>query len=325
MKRWAMIFLLTAALLFSSIPAVRACDFCLLSQGISPLDTMKGNGIKVGERYTLLDEVYQGSSKQANPGAKEEHWTTELTGFFGITPDLMLLAVVPYKKGSTSGELMLNSGGTVEGLDTGGAGKASGVGDIALMGRYTFLKQENPETTNVMAGLFGIKFSTGRTDAKTADNKEYLDSHLQPGTGSTDYLLGLSFSHSLERFSVSANLLGTITTEGKFGDTTHTFGNALNYDAGAKYRVYPGAFSPMKPQFFLALGINGELREREKIDGDTVPDSGGNTTYLSPGLQLVLAPHWVIELSYQHAVYHKLNGTQLGEAYKAVSGVTYLF
>jgi hypothetical protein len=57
----------------------------------------------------------------------------------------------------------------------------------------------------------------------------------------------------------------------------------------------------------------------------SVPDSGGNTVYLSPGMQLVLAPYWVIELSYQYAVYHHLQGTQLGETYKAIGGVTYLF
>jgi hypothetical protein len=176
-----------------------------------------------------------------------------------------------------------------------------------------------------MAGLAGIKFSTGRTNAKTSDGAEYLDSHLQAGTGSTDYLIGLSYSHSLQRFSVSANMLGTITTAGKFGDTKHEFGNALNYDVSGKFRVYPEAFSPQKPQLFFALGVNGEIREREKITGDSVDDSGGNTVYLSPGIQLVLVPHWVIELSYQHAIYHNLNGTQLGETYKAIEGVTYLF
>lgn len=324
MKRLIAVFTMATALLCSFTSPVCACDFCLLSQGISPLDTMKGSGIKVSERYTLLDQVYQGSGKQMNPGAREEHWTTEFTGFYGITPEFMLLAVIPYKNGKTSGELMLNPDGTV-GLDAGGAGNASGLGDVALMGRYTFVKQENPETTNIMAGLAGIKFATGGTNAKTSDGMEYLDSHLQPGTGSTDYLLGLSFSHSLERFSLSANLLGTITTAGKFGDTAHEFGNALNYDVSGKYRIYPGAFSPTKPQCFFALGLNGEVREREKVAGDTDPDSGGNTIYLTTGLQLVFAPRWVVELSYQHAIYHALKGTQVGETYKAISGVTYLF
>jgi hypothetical protein len=62
-----------------------------------------------------------------------------------------------------------------------------------------------------------------------------------------------------------------------------------------------------------------------KEDGVTVPDSGGNTVYLSPGLQFVFAPHWVFEFSYQHAIYHNLYGTQLGETYKTIGGVTYLF
>ncbi len=321
--KWIFIVYLSIVLTIPLSSPCFACDFCLLSQGISPLDTMKGTGIKISERYTVLDQVYQGTSEKTNPGAKETHWTTELTGFYGLTPDFMVLAVVPYKKGRTTGEPDFTV--TPPALDTSMAGDASGLGDIALMGRYTFLKSETPDTTTIVAGLAGIKFATGKTDAKTADGMDFLDSHLQPGTGSTDYLLGLSYSHSLQRFSLSANLLGTITTEGKFGTTKHQFGNALNYDMNGKYRVAPEAFAPTKPQLFVALGINGEVREREKENGVTVTDSGGNTVYLSPGLQLVLVPHWIIELSYQHAIYHNLYGTQLGETYKVIGGVTYLF
>ena len=322
MKKSLLLIFVLIVFLFTTKASI-ACDFCLLSQGISPLDTMKGTGIKISERYTLLDQVYQGTSEKANPGAKETHWTTELTGFYGITPEFMVMAVVPYKNGRTSGEADLTM--TPPMLDTAMAGDASGLGDIALLGRYTFLKNETPDTTTVMAGIAGIKFSTGKTNARTSDGMSYLDSHLQPGTGSTDYLLGLSYSHSLQRLSFSANLLGTITTEGKFGTTKHEFGNALNYDASGKYRIAPESFSPTKPQLFAALGINGEVRQREKENGVAVPDSGGNTIYLSPGLQLVFAPHWSVEASYQHAIYHKLNGTQLGETYKAITGVTYLF
>lgn len=301
-----------------------ACDFCLLSQGISPLDTLKGTGIRINERHTVLDRVYRGTDKIANPGAKEEYWTTEFIGFYGITEAATILAVVPLKKTSMKGELMVNPDGTVM-ADPAMRGDASGLGDVALLGRYAFYKNEDAETTTIVAGLVGIKFATGKTDRKTVDGAEFLDSHLQMGTGSTDYLVGLSFNRSLQRFSIAANLFGTITTEGKFGYTKHQFGNMLNYDVTAKYRIAPSQFSPREPQLFAALGVNGELRAREKEDGVTVPDSGGNTVYLSPGAQLVLAPHWVIELSYQRAVYHHLYGTQLGETYKAVGGVTYLF
>jgi len=311
MKKKMLQMLAVAVLtLMVSVPGV-ACDFCLLSQGISPLDTMKGMGIKISERYTLVDQLYQGSNKITNDGTKEVHWTTELTGFYGISPEFMVMAVLPYKNGRSN--------------DAMGAGSASGLGDVALLGRYTFLKSETADATTVMAGLAGVKFATGSTDAKTSDGMGYLDSHMQTGTGSTDYLLGLSYSHSLQRFSLSANMLGTITTEGKFGATRHEFGNALNYDMTGKYRLVPEAFEPVKPQVFLALGINGEVRQQEKEDGVAMPDSGGNTVYLSPGLQLVIAAHWVADLSYQHAIYHNLKGTQLGETYKVVSGITYLF
>jgi hypothetical protein len=323
MKKFASVTLVVIGLLACGDTAGFACDFCLLSQGISPLDTMKGAGIKISERYTALDQVYQGTSEKTNPGAKETHWTTELTGFYGITPEFMVMGVVPYKKGRTTGEADMTANPPV--LDTSMAGDASGLGDVALLGRYTFLKSETADTTDILAAVFGIKFATGKTDAKTSDGMNFLDSHLQTGTGSTDYLLGLSYSHALQRFSLSANLLGTITTEGKFGTTKHQFGNALNYDVTGKYRIAPEAFTPTKPQWFVALGINGEIREREKEDGVTVTDSGGNTAYLSPGVQLVVAPHWGVDFSYQHAVYHNLYGTQLGETYKVITGVTYLF
>ena len=101
MKRWIPVLIITTTLVYSFTSPVLACDFCLLSQGISPLDTMKGSGIKVSERYTLLDQVYQGSRKQTSPGAREEHWTTEFSGFYGITPEFTLLAVIPYKNGRT--------------------------------------------------------------------------------------------------------------------------------------------------------------------------------------------------------------------------------
>lgn len=323
MKKAVLAFSLLIGLFLSSAGTVFACDFCLLSQGISPLETLNGAGVRVSERYTRLDDVYNGTRKVSNPGAKEEFWTTEFTGFYAVTEDLMVLAVVPLKNTRMEGELVVNPGGTAA-LDP-MKGRESGLGDVALIGRYGFYKKHTLDTTTAVAGLLGVKFATGKTDGRTEPGPEFLDSHLQLGTGSTDYILGVSLNHSIRSFSVSANLLGTVTTEGRFGETKHRFGNAVNYDVTAKYRVYPADPGSKGPQFFIALGVNGELREREKTAGVTDPNSGGNTTYLSPGIQAVVAPHWVFELSYQQAIYHNLYGIQLGENNKATGAVTYLF
>lgn len=322
MRRLMFFVFLVAAM---ALPAASfSCDFCILSQGISPMETVKGAGIRINERYTRLNSVYKGTTEIANPGAKEEYWTTEFTGFYGITEDLMLLGVIPYKKTKLNGHLHVHEDGDVE-AHSDMKGEESGLGDVALLGRYTFFKTHTIDTTTAVAGLLGVKFPTGKTDGKTDDGMEFLDAHLQLGTGSTDYLLGLSFSHSVARFSISANLMAALTTEGKAGDTKHQFGNSLNYDITAKYRIHPYEFAPTAAQVFLALGVNGETRKREKEDGVEVVNSGGSTIYASPSIQLTLPPHWVAEIQYQHPIYHNLYGAQMGEDYRFIVGVTYLF
>ena len=283
------VFLLLFFILLSGLSL--ACDFCLLSQGISPLETISGaGGIRINQRYTMLNSVYKGT-KDVTPAVKpkEEYWTTEVTGFYSIAEDLMLLAIVPLKKNTLDGHLHVHSDGDIE-VHTDMKGDVSGLGDIALIGRYTFLKKHTIDTT-----------------------------------GATDFIFGLSLNHSIQRLSLSANILDAIHTEGKAGDKTYQFGNIINYDVTGKYRVHPGELASERNQWFLALGINGELRDKEKEGGVTVDNSGGHTIYLTPGVQVVAAPHWVVEALYYHSIYHDLYGTQTGENYKASVGVTYLF
>jgi hypothetical protein len=78
-------------------------------------------------------------------------------------------------------------------------------------------------------------------------------------------------------------------------------------------------------EWFASLGVNGEYRQHEKLAGEKLGDTGGQTIYLTPGIQYVAGRHWVLEGTYQYAVYHDLNETQLGEDYKVFGSVTYLF
>jgi hypothetical protein len=138
-------------------------------------------------------------------------------------------------------------------------------------------------------------------------------------------LIGASGNVARGRLGLAANVLGGITGEGEVGDVDHSFGDWLNYDVTGRYRVYPGAIGGQPSTVFLSLGVNGELRGRETEDGVEVGDSGGHTIYIAPGMQVNFAEHWVAEFSYQHAVYHDLNGVQLGEDYKVFGSIVYLF
>ena len=314
--------LVLAVALTVAVTNAEACDYCLISQGISPLLVQNGAGLKIAQRYTLLDNVYQGSDKVDNPGVKEEYWAAELSGFYGFSERFLILVNLPLRKTRGDGELIEGPGGKPESEHM--TGGATGVGDLSVLGRYTVFSHHTLDTSTLLAGVFGLKLPTGSTN-QHSDQGEYLDAHLQPGTGSTDLLLGVSANHVLGRYSVSANLLASFTGEGETGDTRHRFGNSLNYDVTGKYRITPTVMGESSNELFFSLGVNGEYRRREKLDGDTVPDSGGHTIYLTPGIQYLAGAHWVFETTWQYAVYHDLNETQLGENYKLFASATYLF
>src|SRR3990172_9068723 len=151
---WTTLFLIiSTVVLWADLS--HACDYCLLTQGLSPLQTTTGLGIRIDERYTVLNSLYNGTDKVANPeGNKETHLTTQVTGFYAINPDLTALVVIPYvRKTMKEGD----GGVFVE-------GKATGLGDLALMGRYTFYKRHDLASTTLLAGQAGVKLPTGATD-----------------------------------------------------------------------------------------------------------------------------------------------------------------
>jgi hypothetical protein len=325
MRRSILVFVTAGVALAVFASPVRACDFCLISQGISPLETLSGSGLRLTQRYALNDSVYRGTEEIDNPGGRESFWTTDLSLFHSVeqVPGLLLTANVPLRHTELDGHVHAHGDGEVEAHDD--RGEETGIGDVSLLARYTFLTHHTLDSTLLLAGTVGVKLPTGATDGKVDGSDEFMDAHTQLGTGSTDLLLGASANLARGRFGVAANLLSGITGEGEVGDVDHSFGNWLNYDLTGRYRVWPATVGAGGNSVFLSLGANGELRGRETEGGVELEDSGGHTVYVSPGLQVNVEQNWVFEFSYQHAVYHDLNGVQLGEDYKVFGSLTYLF
>jgi hypothetical protein len=307
---------------------VEACDYCLVSQGVSPLETQRGTGVRLEQRYLVLKDVYLGTSKVENPeGEKEAHWTTQLTAFWSPTERFTLLAVVPFVR--RIGE-MTEDGERI-------TSRQSGLGDVAALGRYAFLQTTDGEAKITLAALAGLKLPTGKTDGRDPRG-EFVDAHLQPGTGSTDVLLGFSASHVRHRLSLSANALLAVTGEGKTGEDRHRFGNTLNYDLTARWRLWPDI--PSDRSLYVSFGIAGEVRGKEEVEveGTLAPTFGGHTVFVVPGIQYFAAPGWTLEFGYAKAVYHRVTGSapqhgahaqgpggQLGEDYRLTAAVTYRF
>jgi hypothetical protein len=203
----------------------------------------------------------------------------------------------------------------------GHGGVAFGLSDITLLGRFQIVRKHALTSTFITAVQAGIRIPTGRTDAKN-DEGEILDAHIQPGTGAFNYLFGFSTSYAFKRLGAAANGLFSLATEGEVGPDRYEFGNSLNYDAAVRYRLNSEPLFGFN--FFAALGLAGEYRQQELLNGVAVEGTGGNTLYLTPGLQIFYRAV-VFEFSFWRAIHHDLKGEQLGETFKTFAGLTFLF
>ena len=328
-------------------PHLLACDYCLISQGLSPLDTINGRGVRIAQRYTSLASVYDGSRELANPGASETFYTTEIGGFWSPRPWLTLIGVLPVRVTRVDGHLQHHGGHQhhddeeeeeghgheeelhEEDLDPAvrevedQQGGDSGLGDISLLARVRVFQHHTLATTTTVALLAGVKMPSGSTRGR-ADNGDYLDAHLQLGSGATDGLFGASMSHARGRWSVIANMLGALKGQGEAGAHDYDYGDSINYDLTGRFRISPATLGAAAQQWFVSCGLAGEVRGQETEAGSRIDDTGGHVLFVQPGLQLNLGGRWTLELWTQVPIHHDLSGTQLGDDLKVSAAINVL-
>ncbi|MBI2447653.1 MAG: transporter, partial [Candidatus Omnitrophica bacterium] len=109
-------------------------------------------------------------------------------------------------------------------------------------------------------------------------------------------------------------------------DNNFEFGDVLKYNLAYQKRILPqvlperGVYS----QVNLVLEFNGEYAQKDKSGGSIIEDSGGNTLFISPGIQWV-TKRWILETSIQLPVIQDLNGSQIETDYIAVTSLRLTF
>ena len=169
-----------------------ACNFCLQAQGVNPYLTNNGSGISLSSTYIESKQIYDGSKKVDSKGKKEGWLLYNLTAFMPVGEKFSLELQVPY---AIKTNVDLDDGTN---LNTGTL--TTGVGDISLLGRYTFLKQHTLDSTFLGGFQLGIKLPTASTNLRNNAGNP-VDRHALPGTGSTDYIVGLTSSYVLAQGS----------------------------------------------------------------------------------------------------------------------------
>lgn len=190
------------------------------------------------------------------------------------------------------------------------------VGDARVTGRYElFGSRERVEHQATTGVTFGVKLPTGSHDVANAQGA-LAERTLQPGTGTTDLLLGF-YSHGvapLAGVSWFARVQATLPTDER---DAYKPGNAVNVDGGVRYAA--------GRDVGLMLQLNYVHKARDKGAEAEPEDSGQAQVFVSPGLSWNAARSVQLYAFAQFPLYQKVNGVQLTADWSALAGVSWRF
>ncbi len=314
---------IAAAVSILSPSSAQACSSCGCSLGTDWSDTglTMARGLKLDFRYDFVDQnqLRLGrapvSPDAANPpGDLDEIQQGTLTHFYNLGADYAfnrdwgVNVSLPYLV-RLHQTLPLDDGNTTD-IDT---SDYSGVGDLRIVGRFQGLT----EARNV--GLqFGLKLPTGAIHQNFAtgpDAGAAVDRGLQPGTGTTDLILGAYYHGTLgsdwDHFE-QVQWKEPLNSHEQFRPSPQ-----IGVNIGLRYVTTP-VFVPQ-----VQLNFKWEGRELgEQADYD---NSGSRVVYLSPGASVRIA-HPVHAYAFvQVPIYQDYTGYQLAPRYTVSVGLNYHF
>jgi hypothetical protein len=190
------------------------------------------------------------------------------------------------------------------------------LGDMRVVGRYEAIgSRETVERQSSIGFTFGVKLPTGRYDVTNGEG-EAAERTLQPGTGTTDLLLGVYWHGMAPLAGTSwfARAQAALPMNEREGFKP---GNAAFIDGGVRYAA--------GHDVGLMLQLNYVYKDRDKGAEAEPDDSGQQQLFLSPGVSWNFAKNGQVYAFAQFPLYQKVNGVQLTADWSAVAGVSWRF
>tara|TARA_R110002096_G_scaffold364311_2_gene557398 strand:+ start:6858 stop:7760 length:903 start_codon:yes stop_codon:yes gene_type:complete len=228
---------------------------------------------------------------------------------YGISGDLAIFGVLPIVdkelQATVAGERISRS--------------STGIGDLSVFARYTFVQQDARDHTFRIAAFGGVKAPTGDDDESDALGR--LPIPLQSGTGSWDGFGGVVATYQTLQFQIDAQASYTARSEANDFEG----GDQARLDASFQYRLLPRTLGKGTPGFLYGvLEANVIHSDKNRVFGSAEPNSGGTSVFVVPGLQYV-TKRYILEGSLQLPVSQDLNGMALENDYVARVGFRWNF
>jgi len=189
------------------------------------------------------------------------------------------------------------------------------LGDMRVLLRHEmFATRDDPAGIRSAGVTFGIKLPTGKFDVANGEG-EHAERTLQPGTGTTDLVLG-GFWYSGNALADCSLFARAQVVLPLISRDDYKPGNQLSLDAG--YRKNYGDVG-------LMLQVNYHVKGRDSGANAEPEDSGKRELYLSPGISWNAWKNGQVYAFAQLPLYQSVNGVQLVARWSALGGVSWRF
>lgn len=189
------------------------------------------------------------------------------------------------------------------------------IGDVRVTGRYQWIPaHEGNSPPLTVAAIFGLKLPTGRTSIAN-DEGELAERTLQPGSGTTDLIMGVLFHQQLPNG-------GSWFAQAQFQSPLNSHDN---FRPGLRLTADLGYAHSFTDRFSGILQLNVVSKSKDSGANAEPEDSGGQFLFLSPGASYKVTESVWLYAYYQQPLYQHVNGVQLTASHAFVVGVTTRF
>ena len=310
---------LVAAFACQSAAASCGSAFCMVNTNWNLHGFAPETGLRVDLRYEYIkqDQVMTGSDRIAIGQIPRHHdevktISRNLLGEFDYTinKDWGVTATIPVVDRSHTHIHNHQGGQLLEQWDF------TRMGDARVLGRRQWVAEETASHALSFYGVnFGLKLPTGERHVRNADG-DLAERTLQPGTGTTDLLLGGYYSHVLPLADSSWFMQG-LWQSALNSREDYKPGKRITFDVGYRYEA--------TDSIGLMLQLNALYRGKDSGAQAEPEDTGGRFLFLSPGVSVAVTKSTQIYAFVQKPLYQHVNGVQLTADWSALIGVSARF
>lgn len=188
------------------------------------------------------------------------------------------------------------------------------LGDVRVVGRRQWAL-ESSGSMGFIGVTFGVKLPTGRFNVVNGEGEE-AERSLQPGSGTTDGILGVYYSRVLPESGWSWFAQAQVQRAFRERDDFRP-GSRITMDLGGRWEA--------TDRLGVLLQLNGALNGRDRGLEAEPEDAGGRSLFLSPGLTYALSKGVQVYGFAQFPLVQKVNGVQLTAERALVGGVSLRF